>query len=106
MEASYLPVQWEHREIIEEAISKKLEGKIFYFNRGKTIEEAFGQIIDLKDISGQGLFISLDSGVTLRIDRVITIFGKPGAAFDEYNAYADSCMDCMGGYEKEELDRM
>ena len=106
MSVPYLPVAWVHRELIQEVIAKKLDGKIFYLGEKNTIEEAFGQIGDLRDIPGQGVFIQLSSDEIIRIDRIITVFGKPGAAFDEYNAYADSCMDCLGGYNKEELDRM
>ena len=29
---SYLPVPWECREVIEEEIKKKSQGKIFFFN--------------------------------------------------------------------------
>ena len=50
-----------------------------------------------------GLFIALNTGSKVRVDRIITLYGKPGAAYDEYDAYANACMDCMGGYEKDEL---
>jgi hypothetical protein len=59
--------------------------------------------LEIKDIKGEGMFILLDSGTRIRIDRIITLFGKPGAAYDKYDAFANACMDCMGGYEKDEL---
>lgn len=99
---SYLPVPWEYREIIEEQIENQTTGKIIYFCK-EGLCERNGAIVEMKDISGEGLFIFIDSGDRIRVDRIITLFGKPGAAYDEYNAYADACMDCTGGYDKEEL---
>ncbi len=100
---SYLPVAWEYREVIEEAIEKKSIGKIFYFCREEGVCEAAGTVVELKDIDKEGLFVLLDAGTRIRVDRIITLFGKPGAAFDEYNAYGNACMDCTGGYDQDEL---
>lgn len=100
---SYLPVPWEYREIIEEQIENQTTGKIIFFCKDEGLCERKGPIREMKDISGEGLFIFVDNGDRIRVDRIITLFGKPGAAYDEYNAYADACMDCTGGYDKEEL---
>lgn len=98
---SYLPVAWEYREVIEEEISKKTIGKIFYFCREEGICEANGSVVLMEEEKHKGLFIGLDTGVKIRVDRIITLFGKPGAAYDEYDSYANACLDCMGGYERE-----
>jgi len=103
LDTSYLPVAWEYREVIEEEIEKKTTGKIFYFCSDEGICEAKGRVLHMKEERGNGVFITLDTETKIRIDRIITLFGKPGAAYDEYNAYANACMDCMGGYEKDEL---
>jgi len=100
---SYLPVPWEYREVIEEQIAKRSTGKIIFFCKEEGICERTGAILELKEIDGEGLFVFTDRSERIRVDRIITLFGKPGAAYDEYNAYADACMDCTGGYEKEEL---
>lgn len=105
MEASYLPVQWVYREVIEEEIEKGTEGKIFYFS-DQEVCEAYGKVLKMEELEGKGLFIQLNNDFSIRIDRIITLFGKPGAAYDEYNAYSNSCMDCMGGYTQEELDAL
>lgn len=104
MEASYSPVQWVYREVIDEAIANHTKGKIVYFDQEAALDEEEGMIVNMEEVRGQGIFIHLDNGKRVRIDRIITLFGKPGAAYDEYNAYALSCMECMGGYEKEDLD--
>lgn len=102
-DSSYLPVAWEYREVIEEAIKKKTAGKVFYFCQEEGICEASGSIVKLKEISKEGLFMVLNTDLKIRVDRIITLFGKPGAAYDEYNAYGNACMDCLGGYDKDEL---
>ncbi|GAA4318512.1 hypothetical protein GCM10023149_16640 [Mucilaginibacter gynuensis] len=100
---NYLPVAWEYREVIEEQIAKKTSGKINFFCREEGICDAAGTIVEMKEIQGEGVFIFLDKGSRIRIDRIITLFGKPGAAYDEYDAYGLACLDCTGGYDKEEL---
>jgi len=103
LDTSYLPVPWECREVIEEAIESQSAGKVFYFCHEDGICEAAGSVIQLEEVSKKGLFVVMDTGLKIRADRVITLFGKPGAAYDEYNAYGNACMDCLGGYDKEEL---
>jgi hypothetical protein len=39
----------------------------------------------------------MEPEMRIRVDRIITVFGKPGAAFDEYDAYANACLSCTGG---------
>ena len=99
MDTSYTPVAYVHREIIEEEIAKHTRGKIFYFGAGNTLESAEGQIIRFEEEANEGLFITMDPEARIRIDRIITLFGKPAAAFDEYDAYANACMDCTGGVD-------
>ena len=102
LEPAYLPVAWEYREVIEEEIKKRTTGKIFYFCKEEGICEAAGSVMQLKEEQDKGLFIMLDTEAKIRVDRIITLFGKPGAAYDEYNAYGNACMDCNGGYEEDE----
>lgn len=97
MNSSYLPVAHEYKEVIEEAIGGHTEGKIFYFDSANEVASVEGKINDLKELNGTGWFITLDPTISVRIDRIITLFGKPGAAYDEYDAFANACMDCSGG---------
>ena len=99
METSYTPVQYVYKEIIEEEIAKRTTGKIFYFNSDQVVDSIEGRVIKMEEINGQGLFITLDPEASLRIDRIITLFGKPGAAYDEYDSYANQCLSCTGGYD-------
>jgi len=97
MDTSYTPVSYDFRETIEEAIAKRSQGKIFFWGEGQKVDEQIGRIERLEDIPGRGMFISLDSGSQIRIDRIITLFGKPGAAYDEYDGFANQCLDCKAG---------
>lgn len=99
MDSSYTPVQYVYKEVIAEEIEKGTSGKVFYFSEGNTIEEVQGSIVRLEEVEKEGEFITMDPDAQVRIDRIITLFGKPGAAFDEYDAYANACLDCKGGYD-------
>jgi len=98
METSYSPVQYVYREVIEEQIAAGTKGKVFFFNQDGAVDEIAGSVVKLKEVNGKGLFIIMDPSGEVRIDRIITLFGKPGAAFDEYDAYANACLSCTGGY--------
>jgi hypothetical protein len=97
MDTSYTPVPYDFRETIEEAISKQSSGKVFYWNENQKVDEQAGKVERLEEIQGKGMFITMDSGAQIRIDRIITLFGKPGAAFDEYDAFANQCLSCTAG---------
>jgi hypothetical protein len=99
METSYTPVQYVHREVIEEEIVRQRNGKVFYFNQEGSVDCTEGTISAINEIEGKGLFITMSSGFQLRIDRIITLFGQPGAAYDEYDAYANACMECHCGFQ-------
>lgn len=99
MDTSYSPVQYVYKEVIAEEMQKGTAGKVFYFSDGNTIESAEGRLVDLREVQGEGDFITLDPEARIRIDRIITLFGKPGAAYEEYDAFANACMDCNGGYD-------
>ncbi|MEP6736805.1 MAG: hypothetical protein ABJA70_14880 [Chryseolinea sp.] len=98
MDSSYTPVQYEYREIIEEQIEKATFGKVFYFAEGQTVDSFEGTVIRFEEVEGKGLFITMNPECIIRIDRIITLFGKPGAAYDEYDAFGNVCLSCTGGY--------
>ena len=97
MDTSYTPVSYDFREVITEQIAKQASGKVFFWNAEQVVDEVIGRVIKLEEIPGKGMFIVLDSGAQVRIDRIITLFGKPGAAFDEYDSFANQCLACTAG---------
>jgi hypothetical protein len=98
MPTTYTPVPYVYRETIDEEITKGARGKIFFYDDKGEVNSKEGQVTGTKDIDGKGLFISLDNSKLIRVDTIITLFGKPGAAYEAYDANANSCMDCTGGY--------
>ena len=78
MDSSYLPVQYEYRKVIAE----ETNGKVFFFSADNTVDSAEGKIVKLAEIQGEVEFITLDSAAKIRIDRIITLFEKPGPAYN------------------------
>jgi hypothetical protein len=99
MSSTYTPVSYDFRETIQEQIETKRSGKVFFWNDENKVDSVEGQVVDLKEIPGSGLFITLEPFAELRIDRIITLFGKPGAAFDEYDSFGNQCLACTGGWD-------
>jgi hypothetical protein len=98
--SSFTPVDYSFREQISEEITKRTRGKIFFFSPENKLDDAEGTITAIEEIQDRGIFILLDPQRQIRIDRIITLFGKPGPACDEYYAYGNSCMECHGGYDQ------
>jgi hypothetical protein len=96
---SYSPVSYDFREMIAEDILKKRSGKVFYFDQDDKVESVEGAIVALEERPDEGLFIALEPKSFIRIDRIITLFGKPGAAYDEYDSFGNQCLACTGGYD-------
>ncbi len=99
MTTSFTPVQYVFREIIEDEIAKQTQGKVFFFDADDKVDSFEGRVIKMEEIAGQGIFIFLTPEKQIRIDRIITLFGKPGAAYDEYDSFANQCLSCTGGYD-------
>ena len=97
MDTTYTPVSYDCREVIEEQIARNTRGKIFFWDSNQQVEEVIGKVVSLTEVPDKGMFITLDSGAMVRIDRIITLFGKPGAAYDEYDAFANACLSCTAG---------
>lgn len=98
IENTYTPVPYVHREVIEEAIQEGKSGRVFYFQANGEVNSVDGAARSMEEISGRGIFVNLDPEFSIRIDRVITFFGIPGAAYDEYDALGRCSLDCTGGY--------
>lgn len=98
MPASFTPVSYDFREVIAEQVDKQKEGRIFFFNDNDEVDSIDGKALGLVDIPQRGMFLNVSPDKQLRIDRIITLFGKPGAAYDEYDSFANQCLACTGGY--------
>ncbi len=93
-QSGYIPVDYTYREAVEEAILRQQNGRIFYFDDNQRLESADGRIVKLEE-TGQGWMLTLHTGVQIKLHRLITLFGKPGPAYDEYDNYSIRCAECL-----------
>lgn len=104
MTPTYLPIDHHFFELFEKEM-KKGEAKVIYFAFAEDpeLEEAKGVITKLeKQESGE--FMIFENGEQVRVDRIIVFNGKPGPAYDEYDAYALAPLTCEAGYSDCNLD--
>ena len=104
MTPTYLPIDHHFFDLFEQEM-KKGEAKVIYFafTEAPELEEAKGIITKLeKQESGE--FMIFENGEQVRVDRIIVFNGKPGPAYDEYDAYALAPLTCEAGYSDCNLD--
>ncbi len=93
MKTQFSPVNPDFYDIFSEE-QKKESDKVFYFGNETEVEEAKGKITGLIKKEAFEEYLVFDSGDEVRIDRIITINGIPGPAYDEYDAFALACLNC------------
>lgn len=93
MKPTFSPIYPVYYEAITSAQEKEFS-TVFYFGNENEVEEAKGKITGLVNRDAHEEFLAFDSGQEVRIDRIITINGIPGPAYDEYDAYALACLNC------------
>ena len=99
MYKEFSPIDPDFYDIIETEISK---GGIFvlnYFGPDKEIEDVKGKIKEVFFIKHYESFLVFETGEKVRLDRLITLNGIPGPAYDEYDSYALACLECSAGME-------
>ncbi len=94
MKNSYSPINPDYFEIAEYEIFKNKISKIFYFETDKILGEENAKIESIETINNFEKFIKMSNGKRIRMDRIITINGIPGPAYDEYDRYALACLEC------------
>ena len=99
MKPSYLPIDPDFFDMFEKEI-KKESMRVVYFGEGTHLEEVKGKAETIVNKNGNEYFIKYVSGEEVRVDRIIVYNGKPGPAFEEYDAYALECLSCKAGYEE------
>lgn len=96
LETSFTPVDPVYYDMFDAEMARPFS-KAFYFSYGTDLEEASGKINGLEKIENDGEYLCFDSGDKARIDRIVTVNGRPGPAYDEYDRYALACLDCGSG---------
>ncbi len=90
---SYLPIDPDFMDVILAVQKNSKSGKVHFFNPLDKVDEAAGHIVELVK-SDKGQFIHLSEGDKVRLDKIITLFGRPGPAYEKYDSYANACLAC------------
>jgi hypothetical protein len=98
MEKEYSFINPQYDDIFAQE-QKKDFVRVFYFANGTDLEEANGKITERFTNSLNEDFLRFEKGDMVRVDRIITINGIPGPAYDEYDRYGLACLDCSGGMD-------
>jgi hypothetical protein len=96
MDTRYTPVDPYFYEVIEKEKKARDNAIVNYFGQANNLEDARGKINMVITVNNHEMFLLMESGKKIRLDRIITINGKAGPAYDEYDSYANACLDCRG----------
>jgi uncharacterized protein (UPF0248 family) len=101
MKYKYMPIDSDYTELLESEMAKNNSRVIYFsFSKEPELEESNGKIIKIENIKDEGSFLLFDNGDKVRLDRIVVINGKPGPAYDEYDAYALAPLTCKAGYDE------
>ncbi|MEQ9297355.1 MAG: hypothetical protein RIF33_02280 [Cyclobacteriaceae bacterium] len=89
----FTPVDPDFSEIVRDTQKAVKSGKVHFFNPADQVDDTSGHVINLEK-SRRGEFLVLNTGMKVRLDKVITLFGRPGPAYDRYDAFANACLAC------------
>jgi len=89
----YSPIDPEIIEIIEDYIAQGKSGKVHFFDEKGDVNSSEGTATSIVK-NTYGVFLTVLGDRSVRIDRIITLMGRPGAAYDEYDRYANACLAC------------
>ena len=100
MKSKYMPTDPDYTDMLETEMTKD-NSKVVYFSFSKEpqLEESNGKILKIEDIKNEGSFLFFENGDKVRLDRIVVVNGKPGPAYDEYDAYALAPLTCKAGYD-------
>lgn len=99
MSSDYIRVNPDYYDIIEMEKSKSVLSIVNYFGSNGQLEDVKSKIIKIVTNENNEDHLLFENNEKIRLDRIITINGKPGPAFDEYDSYALACLDCTGGMD-------
>lgn len=98
MQSKYTPIDPDYFDIVENEILKNKHSKIFYFDQKNQVEEESGKIEEMVSVNNFEKYLLLNTAKRIRMDKIITINGIPGPAYDEYDKFALACLECnIGG---------
>ena len=99
MNPLYLPIDPDFFDLFEKEM-KKDSIRVVYFGKGTNLEEVSGKVKAIIKKNDNEYFMQFQNDEEVRVDRIIVYNGRPGPAFDEYDAYALECLSCKAGYDE------
>lgn len=102
-QSAYIPIDPDFFDLFKKEM-KNDSVKVFYFDAVNypQLEEANGKTTGIVDKPKSGQFMVFENGDEVRLDRIIVYNGKPGPAYDEYDAYALASLTCKAGYDDDD----
>jgi len=96
----FSPIDPDIIEIIEDYIALGKQGKVHFFDENGKVNSSEGTAASIVK-NTYGVFLTISGDRPVRIDRIITLMGRPSAAYDEYDRYANVCLSCedLGQFE-------
>ncbi|BDD01611.1 hypothetical protein [Persicobacter psychrovividus] len=93
----YLPVPCDFYDLLTDTASLRQPVKVNYFVDDEALMDAQGLIGDIENKEGAEYLVIGE--VSIRLDHIVTINGKVGPAYGDYEAFSDACMSCNLGYD-------
>jgi hypothetical protein len=102
-QTAYTPIDPDFIDLFLQEI-KKDSVRVIYFDADQYphLKESNGKVTAVLDRRGSGQFMIFANGDEVRTDRIIVYNGKPGPAYDEYDAYALAPLTCKAGYDDDD----
>lgn len=100
--SAYIPIDPDYFDLFQKEIEKD-SVKVIYFDTVpySPLKETEGKVSRITRLLKSGQFMIFKNGEEIRLDRIIVYNGKPGPAYDEYDAYALAPLTCKAGYDEE-----
>lgn len=99
---AFTPIDPDFPDLFQREIEKG-SVKVIYFDTEQypDLKESNGAVTAIINKGRSGQFMVFANGDQVRTDRIIAYNGKPGPAYDEYDAYALAPLTCKAGYDDE-----
>ena len=95
-EDPYLPVDCDYYDELAMLSDRMKVIKLFFFLGPDFLDDVTGTVEDI--MTRDHAEFCIIGGREIRLDKIITIDGKPGPAYDQYDAFANACLNCNLGY--------
>jgi Rho-binding antiterminator len=93
MRDKYIPVSCDFHDELTTLATLSEPVKIFVFNEEGTLDSITGIIEDVYTRNGEE-FLLVNNNKPVRLDKIITLNGKPGPDYDRLEKMDQDCHEC------------